>query len=72
MAEVVKGLEATPAEATKHGDFGYQHEARLCLGEMEVKLGQAVTRRSGLWKKRPTVSSIFARKAPRLKARDLS
>jgi tetratricopeptide (TPR) repeat protein len=47
-AEAVKSLQATLAEATKYGFLGYQLEARLALGEIEIKSGQAAAGRARL------------------------
>jgi eukaryotic-like serine/threonine-protein kinase len=43
-----KSLEATLAEATKHGYLGYQFEARLALGEIEMKSGHTTAGRAHL------------------------
>ena len=39
-ASVGRNLDATLAEATKLGFVPYQYQARLALGEMEMKFGQ--------------------------------
>ena len=48
VAEAVKSLEGTLAEARRYGYLGYQLEARLGLGEMEIKSGRTATGRSQL------------------------
>jgi tetratricopeptide (TPR) repeat protein len=48
VAEAAKILEATLAEAMKYGYFGCQLEARLGLGEIEIKSGQATAGRARL------------------------
>lgn len=42
QSAAIKMLEAMLAEAAKHGYLGYAFEARLALGEIEVKSGRAV------------------------------
>jgi tetratricopeptide (TPR) repeat protein len=46
--EAIKILNATLTEATTHGDLGSQLEARLALGEIELRSGHAVAGRSRL------------------------
>jgi ATP/maltotriose-dependent transcriptional regulator MalT len=46
--EASRTLEATLAEATRGGFFKYQLEARLALGEIEMKSGKPTTGRARL------------------------
>jgi tetratricopeptide (TPR) repeat protein/predicted Ser/Thr protein kinase len=48
LADAAKTLNIVLAEATKCGFAGYQFEARLSLGEMELKSGQAAAGRARL------------------------
>jgi tetratricopeptide (TPR) repeat protein len=48
LAEAVKTLNAALAEATKYGFAGYQFEARLCIGELEMKSGHETAGRAHL------------------------
>lgn len=48
LALAEKNLQSTLAEATRIGFVGYQFEARLALGEIELKSGDAVKGRAGL------------------------
>jgi serine/threonine protein kinase len=43
LAAATRTLEAMLAEATKYGYVPYQYEARLALGELEIKSGHEVT-----------------------------
>jgi eukaryotic-like serine/threonine-protein kinase len=47
-AEAVKNLEAAIVDATKLGYIGYQFDARLALGELEIKSGNPAAGRAGL------------------------
>ncbi len=47
-ADAARSLEATLAEASKYGYLDYQFEARLALGEIEVKSGKADAGRARL------------------------
>jgi predicted SPOUT superfamily RNA methylase MTH1 len=48
VAEATRSLEASLAEASKHGYVGYQYEVRLTLGELEMKSGNAISGRTRL------------------------
>jgi tetratricopeptide (TPR) repeat protein len=48
LADATRTLSIALAEATKHGFAGYQFEACLSLGEMEVKSGHAAAGRARL------------------------
>jgi tetratricopeptide (TPR) repeat protein len=48
LAAAIKSLEATLAEATKYGFVPYQFEARLALGEIEMKSGKTSAGRNRL------------------------
>jgi len=48
QAEALKNLEAAFADATKLGYIGYQFDARLALGELEIKSGNAAAGRARL------------------------
>ncbi len=50
VARAVSSLQAAAAEAGRQGFLGYQFDARLALGEIEVRAGQAATARSVLEK----------------------
>jgi hypothetical protein len=47
-AEAVKNLEAAIVDATKLGYIGYQFDARLALGELEIKSGNSAAARASL------------------------
>jgi hypothetical protein len=47
-AEATKSLEATVIEAEKYGFVGYQFEASLALGEIEMKMGKSAAGRARL------------------------
>jgi len=48
VAAAARSLEATLAEAAKQGYVPYQYEARLALGELEIKSGHAAAGRARL------------------------
>ena len=48
LADSRKLLQSTLDEAMRHGYVGYQYEARLALGELEVQSGNAAEARAGL------------------------
>ncbi len=48
QAAATETLEATLAEAAKHGYIGYQFEARLALGQIEMKSGHRAAGRTHL------------------------
>ena len=48
FSEARKSLEAVIAETTRRGFVVYEFEARLALGEIEMKSGQATSGRARL------------------------
>lgn len=48
LAEAARRLDAAQAEARKYGFLGYQFEARLALGEIEMKSGHGASGRAQL------------------------
>jgi len=47
-AEATKRLEAVLSEATKYGYLNYEYQARLALGEVDLKSGRTAAGRSRL------------------------